>query len=451
MVSLVGVDPLLDEEYFSLLCLSNDRDHCIRESKLWNGSRTVAALLAVSIPDLKKPDSQEISAFYLQNIYRAMYNTTASIPSFLDENPASSPPEYVVWVNSLWLLSLLISLTGALSATLEQRCALRYISITQNGAYSSEKRARIRAVFAKSEFGRFIFRDTSAIMFCLHLSLFLFMTGVLIYFFNINRATFYAVLWWIAIVTILYILLTVGPIFDSCDLLYTPFTSLALRVYLLLPRAVSQVFSSIQPHQDLRNQYSEGFIEGKTKSVEEEASKSSSTVDTEVLEKIMLALDEDHSLEAFFDAIPGFWNSDLVQKPLDNGVRTKLRGSLAGFLDRTFSSYLFTEEDRINRLRTCMKAAHSALQPHEVSQVFRDFFGVHRDENVRRMLVDACVVAYTQDRDDKWTVLATDVLGVPERVFQNYRANGDSVLLATLIHVAREALPSGKTSRDNGM
>jgi len=244
---------------------------------------------------------------------------------------------------------------------LEQHCKFRYISITQNGAYSPEERARIRAVFAKSEFGRFIFRDTSAIMFCLHLSFFIFMTGVLIYFFNINRATFYAVLWWIAFVTVLYILLTVGPIFDPCDLLYTPFTSLALRVYLLLPRAVSQVFSSIQPHRDLRNRYSEGFTEGKTKSVEEKASKSSSTVDTEVLEKILLVLDEDHSLEAFFDSIPGFLNSNLVQKPLDNGVRTKLRESLAGFLDRTFSSYLFTEEDKINRLRTCMKAAYTAL------------------------------------------------------------------------------------------
>ena len=273
------------------------------------------------------------------------------------------------------------------------------------------------------------------------------MAGILIYFFNINRATFYAVLWWIAIVTVLYILLTVGPIFDPCDLMYTPFTSLALRVYLSLPRAVSQGFSSIQPHRDLRNRYSEGFTEGKTKSVEEKASKSSSTVDTEVLEKILLLLDEDHSLEAFFDSIPGFSNSNLVQKPLDDGVRTKLRGSLAGFLDRTFSSDLFTEQDKINRLRTCMKAAYTALRPHEVSQVFRDFFGVHRDENVRRMLVDACVVAYTQDRDDNWTMLATYVLGVPEGVFQNYGANGDSVLLATLIHVAREALRTSRPER----
>jgi Family of unknown function (DUF6535) len=376
-----------------------------------------------------------------------MYNGTASIPSFLDEKPVSSPPKYVIWVNSLWLLSLLISLTGALSATLEQRCTLRHISITQNGTYSPKERARILAVFAGSK--RFIFQDTSAIVFCLHLSFFLFMAGVLIYFFHINRATFYAVIWWIALITILYTLFTVMPISDPCDLLYTPFSSLALWAYLLLPRAVSQVFPWFQLHKDLRNRYSEGFIDGKTEEVKKQAltqppNPISSKVDTEVLEKILLTLDEDRSLKAFFDAIPGFCcDSDLVQNRLDDEVREKLQQSLTGFLDRTFSSHLFAESDRIHRLRTCLRAAHSALQPHEVSKVFRDFVGVHRDENVRRMLADACAIAYAQDRDDKWTTLVTDVLGVPEGVFQN----GDNVLLATLIHLTREALRTGRSER----
>jgi hypothetical protein len=417
-------------------------------------------LLAVTIPDLKKPDSQEISAFYLQNIYRVEYNATAPIPSFLAEDPASSPPKYVVWVNSLWLLSLVISLSGALLTTLEQRCTLRHISVTQSGAYSPEERARILAVFAKSE--RFKFRDTNVIMFCLHLSVFLFMAGVLIYFFHINCATFYAMVWWIASVTILYILYTVVPIFIPEELLYTPFSGLASRVYIFFLYPVSRVFSWIEPgcigfigigarmvnhYNDLHGRYSKGFIEGKTNSADKAASKPEPSIDTEVLKKTLIALDEDHSLEAFFDAIPGFCDSTLVQNPLENEVRTNLRGSLTGFLDRTCSSHLFAEEDRINRLRTCLRAAHSALEPHEVSQVFRDFVGVHRDENVRRMLVDICVIACTQDRDDKWITLVTGVLGVPERVFQKHRANRDSALLATLIHIAREALRTGRSER----
>jgi hypothetical protein len=423
-------------------------------------------LLAVSIPDLKKPDSQEISAFYLQNIYRVMYNATAPIPSALAEPPASSPAKYVVWVNSLWLLSLLISLAGALSATIEQRCALRHISITQDGAYSPEMRARIHAVFAKSESGGFNFQDTSAIMFCLHLSLFLFMTGVLIYFFNINRTTFYSVVWWIAIVGILYTIFTVAPIFYPYDLLYTPFSSLALRAYLFLTWLASQVFC-IQPRRELRNRYRKGFIEGKIKSVEEAASKSSSTVDTEVLDKILLTLDEDRTLEAFFDAIPGFWNSNLVQMPLDDGVRANLQRSLAGFLDRTFSSTSVSQQVRRERLITCLKVARSALGPCGVSQILCDLFKGHSDEvlqsiarrkdgenkgdgnddlidpNVLRILAP-CIIVFTRKRGDEWTKLVTEELGVPKEVFENYRANRNSTLLAILMHVTREALRTGR-------
>jgi hypothetical protein len=377
-----------------------------------------------------------------------------SIPSILTNPPAFSPPRYVVWVNSFWLLALLVSLSGVLSATIEQRCALRHMAITQNKDHSPERRARIHAVFAKSEYGRFNFRDSSAMVFCLHLSLFLFMAGFLVYFYNVNHDTFYAVVWWVAIVTILYILYTVVPIFIPEELLFTPFSGLAFRVYIFFLYPVSRVLSffsigeRMADHYDgLQGRYSKGFIEGKIESAEFEASMPSPSIDTEVFGKILLTLDDDHAIGEFFDAIPGFCASNLVQKPLDDGVRTKLRGSLTGFLDRTFLSHLFAESDRIHRLRTCLRAAHSALEPHEVSQVIRDFPGEHRDENARRMLVDACVIAYTQDRDDKWTTLAADVLGVPEGVFQNYRANGDSVLLATLIHVAREALHTGRSER----
>jgi Family of unknown function (DUF6535) len=376
-----------------------------------------------------------------------------SSPSILTNPPAFSPPRYVVWVNSFWLLALLVSLSGVLSATIEQRCALRHMAITQNKDHSPERRARIHAVFAKSEYGRFNFRDSSAMVFCLHLSLFLFMAGFLVYFYNVNHDTFYAVVWWVAIVTILYMLYTVVPIFIPEELLFTPFSGLAFRVYIFFLYPVSRILSCFSigermaDHYDgLQGRYSKGFIEGKIESAEFEASRPSPSIDTEVFAKILLTLDEDHALGDFFDAIPGFCASNLVQNPLDDGVRTKLRGSLTGFLDRTFSSHLFAEEDRIHRLRTCLRAAHSALQPLEVSQVIRNFSGEHGDENLRRMLVDACVIAYTQDRDGKWTMLAADVLGVPERVFQNYQ-NGDSVLLATLIHVAREALRTGRSER----
>ena len=93
-------------------------------------SAAVATLVSVSVQDLK-PSSQDISAFYLANIYQILADSNRSqviIPPTLP-NPSIpfSPPTSAIWVNSLWILSLVISLTCALLATLLQQWARRYM------------------------------------------------------------------------------------------------------------------------------------------------------------------------------------------------------------------------------------------------------------------------------------------------------------------------------------
>ncbi|KAI0293675.1 hypothetical protein B0F90DRAFT_1642276, partial [Multifurca ochricompacta] len=91
-------------------------------------SARVAALLAVSIQDIR-PNPQDTSAFYLQSIYKVISNastTQAPTPLTLANPPAFSPPKYAVWVNALWFLSFVISLTCAMLATLLQQWARRY-------------------------------------------------------------------------------------------------------------------------------------------------------------------------------------------------------------------------------------------------------------------------------------------------------------------------------------
>ncbi|KAH9959540.1 hypothetical protein BGW80DRAFT_1183447, partial [Lactifluus volemus] len=91
-------------------------------------SAAVAALLAVSIQDLR-PNPQDTAAFYLANIYQLLADPNISLASTLATPatlPPFSPPRYAIWVNSLWFLSLVISLTGALLATLLQQWARRY-------------------------------------------------------------------------------------------------------------------------------------------------------------------------------------------------------------------------------------------------------------------------------------------------------------------------------------
>ena len=206
--------------------------------------------------------------------------------------------------------------------TLGQRGAIQYITYTQKTEYSPETRARFHAKYAK-KYGALIFDDSKYLL-CLHLSLFLFAAGLLVYFFNTNRATFDVVVSLIAIATVYYALSTLSP-FTEHDISWdTPFSPMVLRVYLGVLNTVVQVFSWIKPlhglsteakkhHRDLSDRYRRGVSDGNAKLLEKEASKRSSEIDAEVVERMLLALDEDHAFEIFFDTIPGFCGSKLVQ------------------------------------------------------------------------------------------------------------------------------------------
>jgi hypothetical protein len=91
---------------------------------------TIGTLLTISILDLKL-NLQDTSTFYLENIYQLLANPNTSdamIQSTLAKAPAFSPPRYVIWVNSLWFLSLAISLLGTIVAMLGQQWAYCYIT-----------------------------------------------------------------------------------------------------------------------------------------------------------------------------------------------------------------------------------------------------------------------------------------------------------------------------------
>ncbi|KAF8495930.1 hypothetical protein F5888DRAFT_1598874, partial [Russula emetica] len=118
---------------------------------------------------------------------------------------------YAIWVNSLWFLSLVISLTCALLALSTQQWARRYLRVTQPEGCTPEKRARMRALFAN---GLDILPHdwvVEGLPTLLHLSVFLFFAGLAIFLFNINQAVFSSVFWWIGLFSIIYALITLLP------------------------------------------------------------------------------------------------------------------------------------------------------------------------------------------------------------------------------------------------
>ena len=333
------------------------------------------------------------------------------------------------------------------------------------------KRARTRALFAKKNPGPYTIWGTGQEPTYLHFSLLLFIAGGLIYLFNVNRTVFYAVGWWVGWMTIYYLLQTLRVFFEPHTLFHTPLSRLTLHTYLGISYLAFQVFSCLpSPHglrddirshyRDLSKRYSKGILKGKRRETEKIALKPSSEIDALILERILLTLDEDHALETFFDAIPGFCDSELCTSRLSSQVQTTFRQVLEGFLIRTFSSNFVSEPVRLNRLVTCLNAAHAALDSSAIFGILDKIFmgnwdeaveighalrpsghGRDHDLNVRRIV--ACIIVRARERGDRWTKLVKEEFGLPDHVLRDSLAHGDSVLLSILIHVSRENFLTG--------
>ena len=333
------------------------------------------------------------------------------------------------------------------------------------------KRARIRTFFTKGTPGPYSSWGPANIFPAyLHLSLLLFIIGALIYLFNINRSVFYAVVGLVGWMTLHYVFATAMAFLDPEDLMHTPLSLLGLRIYLGIFYMVFQVCSYIPPlhgvgdntrrhYDDLNKHYSGGILQGKRRKAEEITSKPSSEIDSLILRRILLTLDEDGALETFFDSIPGFCNSKLTVLPLTFPVWTRLRQALHGFLNRTFSPNSVSESVRANRLVICLNAAHAALGPSAVSSILDKAFNGHWDEALQSVEIGhalrlwghgrdhdpkiqrivARIIARVREHDDRWTMLVKEGFGVPDDVLRDSLPHGDSVLLSILIHASRRA------------
>ncbi|KAH9057263.1 hypothetical protein EDB87DRAFT_1793400, partial [Lactarius vividus] len=185
-------------------------------------SASVASLISVSVQDIR-PNPQDTSNFYLANIYQTLANPNGSaISSPLPASPPPFfPPNYAIWVNAFLFLSLVISISCALLATLLQQWARRYLKVTQP-RYGQHKRARIRAFFFEGVEKFLLPWAVEALPTLLHVSLFLFFAGVSVFLWNVNLTIFKSVVPWIGVCISLYGSITLVPISHHDSPYHTP-------------------------------------------------------------------------------------------------------------------------------------------------------------------------------------------------------------------------------------
>ncbi|KAH9073412.1 hypothetical protein EDB83DRAFT_2206628, partial [Lactarius deliciosus] len=133
-----------------------------------------------------------------------------------------SPPKSAVWVNSLWSLSLVISLSSALLAILVQQWVRRYTRVTQPHSASPHQRARICAFFDKGVEDLRLRWVVDALPIFLHTSLVLFLAGFIIFSFGYNHTVLKVVASWVGLCAVMYACFTFLPLIRHDSPYYTP-------------------------------------------------------------------------------------------------------------------------------------------------------------------------------------------------------------------------------------
>ena len=346
----------------------------------------------------------------------------------------------------MWFLSLVISLTCALSATLIQQWARRYLRLSQRHAGAPRKRARMRAyildgieAFAMKQF-------IENLPTLLHLSVFLFFAGLVDFLLPINKTVAYFTLSCVALFTLAYAILTILPnLLLNCPY-GTPLSGItwylsqfsALGIFLAV-RGIEGLFHGLllniwrRTHQQVTGclaptkwremldnrikMHIRWLSNGSGKSVEISATNAPPTVDAHALEWTLTALDEDKEIEDFAARVPGFFESHFVPDassailPLMSDRSTSIPILVSRFSDLLKTcipgTSPLTEEERKRRLRVCLKClwycgrAYNDLEnleplPYPVRVVFASPEMTHRiqtEQDLAARIIGHCFVA----------------------------------------------------------
>ena len=303
----------------------------------------------------------------------------------------------------------------------------------------------------------------------LHLSVFYFLAGLLIFLFNIDHAVFNSMIWWIVPSSIVYGLVTVMPILRHnspyCGPLSPAIWFLYTGINCVLSEALFKLYrngtsESLGRFRTLKIRYHGWMLGGIRKAAEETISEQSSEIDIHIFDWTIGVLKDDDNLEKFFEAIPGFFSSKLVghlESDFPDDVLTRFWRELNGFMVRTLSSSSVIESIKTRRVIICRDIISMIPCPYSsLYDALSDLvdqapvsierlqamarWRTHKDDyvsNCARITV-ARNLASMRKRDDDWITFASGLYDIAVHDLRDKIVYaGDNVLLASLIDICR--------------
>ncbi|KAI0004882.1 hypothetical protein BJV74DRAFT_311118 [Russula compacta] len=172
-------------------------------------SATVGAFIIESYKNLS-PDSGDQTVVLLGKISLQLAGFTNDTYPEPPGNQPFSPSVSMIWVNAMWLMSLVLSITSALFATLLQQWARRYVEMPKIRSEPNDRACVRSFLFLGTQTYRMRLA-VETVPTLLHLSVFLFFLGLIVFFFAIHEAVAIVVSISVGLFAMAYFVLTVLP------------------------------------------------------------------------------------------------------------------------------------------------------------------------------------------------------------------------------------------------
>jgi hypothetical protein len=318
-----------------------------------------------------------------------------------------SPAVSIIWINALWLLSLVLSLTSALTAILVQQWARRYTELPDIPCSSSE-RARVRSFlfFGTLRYKMRLVVDMVPAL--LHLSVFLFLVGLVVLFFTVHKTVAIVLAISVGLLGSAYIILTILPcVYRDCPY-RTPMSGIIWQIWhthtfltafglqgiikglhaILVPYNVGDVESHRQRKLTEWLEGAESHLDEQRRRLKDGLRQTTARAALETPEIVDLkalawflklpALAEKTRIQDFITNIPGDTIIQLMSTPTESG-RIIFRDYLLALLRSCAPGAPVLNEDvRKQRLLVCLDAVHRIVKASSA------VYGVSPSESVLR-------------------------------------------------------------------
>jgi hypothetical protein len=126
----------------------------------------------------------------------------------LGDGPSPPPAASIVCVNIMWLISFVLGITSTLFATLALPWVRRFTQLHRN-PNTSRDRTHTRLFWCCGTLRYDIRRAVSMIVISLHVSLFLFLVGLVVFYFTINKLVAIILSMVVGLFGMIYLIMTI--------------------------------------------------------------------------------------------------------------------------------------------------------------------------------------------------------------------------------------------------